>query len=202
MLRRRCTPLSRIALTCAFDCCEEDARSTARTVFASQHGSVNESISMVETVVQGGKLSPARFSHTVHNAQAGLFSLAASNREASSSLSASDQTFEMGWLEALSHLQREPDRPVLFVIADVPLAPVFADMVEEPPPAYGLAFLLASTGPGVSVDFGRASEEPVRKHGDWPVGAEFLRWLLGGSERADRFCVGSRGSAWAWNRCA
>ena len=51
-----------------------------RTVFASRHGSINESIELIECVARGQPLSPAKFSHTVHNAQAGLFSIAARNR--------------------------------------------------------------------------------------------------------------------------
>jgi 3-oxoacyl-[acyl-carrier-protein] synthase-1 len=200
MLRRRCTPLSRIALTCAFACCDEEVRTNARTVFASRHGSVNESISMVEGVVAGQKISPARFSHTVHNAQAGLFSLAASNREASSSISASEGTFEMGWLEALGHLEREPDRPVVYVMADVPLSPVFAELVAEPPPAYGFGFVLASSGDGIPVQFGPGGEPQPRESRNWPVAAEFLRWLLGATDRSEGLCVGAPGASWAWNR--
>ena len=67
-----------------------------RTVFASRHGSVNESIEMIEQVVRRERLSPAQFSHTVHNAQAGLFCIAAQNRQASCSLAAREDTFACG----------------------------------------------------------------------------------------------------------
>ena len=93
-------------------------------------------------------LSPTRFSHSVHNAQAGLFSIAAGNRQASSSIAAEAETFGCAYLEALTFLERFPEAPVLLVMADVPLAPVFAALVDEPAASYGLALLLASDGPG------------------------------------------------------
>ena len=101
MLRRRCSPLTRIALTAAWGCVDEGQLGRVRTVFASRHGSVNESIEMIEQVVHRQKISPAQFSHTVHNAQAGLFSLAAQNRAASCSIAGRDDTFACGWLEVL-----------------------------------------------------------------------------------------------------
>ena len=180
MLRRRCTPLTRIVLTSAFGCLGEAERGAVRTVFASRHGSINESIQLLHAIVRGERISPAKFSHTVHNAQAGLYCIAAGNREASSSLAARGETFASGYLEALTHLEREPDRPVLYVMGDVALADTFAGLVEEPPGVYSLALLLESGGEGPELTFDLEGEEPgeaepVRA---WPDALEFLRWLL------------------------
>jgi len=187
MLRRRCTPLTRIVLAAAFACVDEPRRGAVRTVFASRHGSINESIGLLHAVVRQERISPAKFSHTVHNAQAGLYCIAAGNRDASSSLAARADTFACGWLEALGHLEREPARPVLYVIGDVALDPTFVELVEEPPGAYGLALLLARPGedtrieghPEPAIDLtvdlggqGRPGAQP------WPDALEFLRWLV------------------------
>lgn len=184
MLRRRCTPLTRIVLAAAFGCVDEELRGAVRTVFASRHGSINESIELLHAVVRRERISPAKFSHTVHNAQAGLYCIAAGNREASSSLAARADTFACGWLEALAHLEREPGRPVLYVMGDVALEPTFAALVDEPRGAYGLALLLAGeaagplaedgAGPWLAFDLqgtGRTGARP------WPDALEFLRWL-------------------------
>jgi hypothetical protein len=181
MLRRRCTPLTRIMLAAAFGCLDEAERARVRTVFASRHGSINESIELLRAVVRRERISPAKFSHTVHNAQAGLYCIAASNREASSSLAARADTFASGWLEALGHLDREPARPVLYVIGDVALEETFAALVEEPPGAYGLALLLGvgGDGPELAVDLAGAGRPGARP---WPDALEFLRWLLVGTE--------------------
>lgn len=209
MLRRRCTPLTRIVLTAAFGCLGESAAEglaasappaggtpdAVRTVFASRHGSINESIELLHAIVRRERISPAKFSHTVHNAQAGLFCIAAGNREASSSLAARGDTFACGWLEALGHLEREPGRPVLLVTGDVALEPTFAALVDEPPGAYGLALLLAVDAEGGAGEGApdapapselafRIEAEPVDSR-PWPDALEFLRWLLAGADEPE-----------------
>jgi hypothetical protein len=183
MIRRRCTPLTRIMLRAAYDACAEAERADVRTVFASRHGSINESIELIECVARGLPLSPAKFSHTVHNAQAGLFSIASGNRRSSASLAAQDDTHAHGWLEALTQLEREPGRALLLVTGDVPLAPTFAPLVSEPVCSYAVAWLLAREGEGepleLSLSGGRGNPE-TRK---WPEAAELLRfWLAGERE--------------------
>ena len=179
LLRRRCTPLTRIVLSAAFGCLPEAERSAVRTVFASRHGSLNESIDLLESVVRGERISPAKFSHTVHNAQAGLYCIATGNCRSSISLAARADTFSCGYLEALAQLEREPSRPVLYVIGDVPLAATFAGLLREAPSAYALALLLArDAGAGPVLSFGHEEPEAVAEH-LWPDALEFLRWLLG-----------------------
>ena len=109
LLRRRCSPLTRIMLTVAFECCGEGERAQVGSVFASRHGNINESIELLERLALQLPLSPTRFSHSVHNAQAGLFSIAAGNRRASSSIAAEAETFGCAYLEALGFLERAPE---------------------------------------------------------------------------------------------
>jgi hypothetical protein len=181
-------------LTAAFGALSEEERPQVRTVFATRHGSINESIELLHQVVAGERLSPTKFSHTVHNAQAGLFCIAGGNRQASSSLAAGADTFSCGWLEALTHLEREPARPVLLVTSDVPLDATFAALVPEPPGAYGLGLLLARDGDGPAFDFDLAGRSEAGAQ-PWPDAAEFLRFLLREEERLE---LGRFG----WNRAA
>jgi len=185
LLRRRCTPLSRIMLWAAFQCCPEPERAGVRSVFASRHGSINESIELLENVVRGEKLSPTRFSHTVHNAQAGLFSIAAGNREASSSLSGGDESFGCALLEALAHRQRDPERDVLLVMGDVPLAETFAPLVEETPSAYAVALRIGAPRPDASLRLRVERLAAPAAPRPWPDAAEFLRFWLSGAPRLD-----------------
>jgi len=197
MLRRRCGPLARIMLTAAFDCCKEAELAEVATVFASRHGNINESIDLLDRLAERKPLSPTKFSHTVHNAQAGLFSIAAANRRASSSIAAQQDSFASGYLEALTLLERDPDRPVLLVVGDVPLAATFAPLVEEPAVSYGLGLLLACNGEGTVLAFGhppeRGEPEPTR----WPQAIEFLRWYLSGESS---LTLGNTRRPWKWER--
>ncbi len=195
MLRRRCTPLTRTMLTAAFGCAEPDELARLRTVFASRHGSINESIGLLENVVRREKLSPATFSHTVHNAQAGLFSIAAGNRAASSSLSAQEDSWTAAWIEALCFLERDPREPILVVIGDVPLADTFAPLVAEAAVPYAFAVQVAAAGRGPAVELELASlDSPGLATPSWPPALEFLRWWLSPEQsleqanRASRAC--------------
>jgi hypothetical protein len=197
LLRRRCSALARIMLTVAFDCVPAADRDRVRTVFASRHGNINESIDLLMRLARRQPLSPTRFSHSVHNAQAGLYSIAAENRRPSSSISAQEDTFACGYLEALTHLARAPEDPVLLVVADVPLAETFAAMVDEPAASYGVALLLAARGPGAALDFEVGPGEGDAETLPWPDAAEFVRWLLDGERRLRLGCGRRR---WTWTR--
>jgi hypothetical protein len=183
MLRRRCTALSRAMLHVAFEGCPEEERSEVRTVFASRHGENKESFPLFEAIATGQPLSPAKFTHTVHNAQAGLFSIASGNRQASSSLSGERDTFASAFLEALTHLEREPCRSVLVVVGDVAIAPLFAPLLDEPEAAYAVALLLAREGEGTRLGFELLPGAREKRSGGpgselaWPQALEFVRWL-------------------------
>jgi hypothetical protein len=197
MLRRRCSPLARMMLTAAFECCEEAELANVATVFASRHGNINESVGMFDRLARREALSPTRFSHTVHNAQAGLFSIAAGNRQASSSLSAGEESFACGYLEALTFLERAPERPVLLVTADAPLCDTFAPLVREPRAAYALALLLerANDDSGMTFSLEPAAQEAAPA--PWPGALEFLRWHLGS---APRLVLTAGARRWIWQR--
>ncbi len=197
MLRRRCSALARIMLTAAFGCCDEEERSGVATVFASRHGNINESIGLLERLARRQPLSPTRFSHSVHNAQAGLFSIAAHNQQASSSIAAQEDTFASGWLEAATLLLRAPERPVLLVVGDVPLAATFATLVDEPEASYAVALLLEHSpdGRGVRLSLEPAADNAQRMR--WPDAAEFLRWYVAGEPR---LVLGSGQVRYVWER--
>lgn len=212
MLRRRCTTLSRAMLTAAFGCMGEEA-GDVRTVFASRYGSINESVPLLRNIARDERMSPARFTHTVHNAQAGLFSIAAGNRHASSALSGRAESFATGFLEAATHLHREPSRDVLLVMGDVPLAEEFAPLTDDPRAVYSVALQLGSVGGPVAADAatllfsmrgaeeapapGRAVAAEAALARGWSDAAEFLRWMIRGE---DRLVLPGNGREWIWTR--
>ena len=200
MFRRRCGPLARVMLKTAFDCCETQELPEVATVFGSRHGNINESVDLLDRLARRQPLSPTTFSHTVHNAQAGLFSIAASNRCASSSISAQEDSFACTYLEAMTLLERTPERPVLLVIADVPLAATFARLIDEKPAAYGLALLLSNSRNGqAQLAFDPSPGPGQRRSPDWPDAIEFLRWLLCAESQ---LCLGRQARRWSWKRVA
>ena len=210
MIRRRCTTLSRAMLTAAYGATTRIPACNVRTVFASRYGSINESVPLLRNIAYDERMSPSRFTHTVHNAQAGLFSIAAGNRHASSALSARAESFACGFLEAATHLDREPDRPVLLVMGDVTLAEAFAPLIDDPPAVYAVGLVLATDGDGTPVSFGvRGSDEPARpgvaiaaeraQRRGWADATEFVRWLL---SKEEELRLEGNGRQWWWRRDA
>jgi hypothetical protein len=183
-----------MALEVAFGCGSEAQLAGVTTVFASRHGDAVSNVPLLESLARGEPLSPARFSHSVHNAPAGLFSIAARNPLPSASIAAAQGTFVCGYLEAMAMLRRGQGRPVLFVMADEPLPPPLDGFQDDPLGAYALALLLVAGG-GVDFRPARPGEEARRR--DWPDTMEFLRWWrLGGSSMT----LNGTSSTWTWSR--
>lgn len=187
--RRRCDTLSRMMLAAANACCGEADRGEALSVFASRHGSFGTTVAMLETLARGEPLSPTRFSHSVHNTQAGLFSIWAGNQQLAQSLASRAETFEHGFLEAVCLLARSRGRPVLLVTGDEALPEPVAQLSDDPHPPYAVGLLLRATtdaarSSGRTLGFALETDpEAASAPLPWPPAIEFLRWWLGDEER-------------------
>jgi hypothetical protein len=183
-----------MALKAAFGCGSEEQLAGVTTVFASRHGDAVSNVPLLEAVARGESLSPTRFSHSVHNAPAGLFSIAAKNRLPSTSVAAMRGTFVCGYLEAMTMFRRGQGRPVLLVMADEPLPPPFVGFRDEPLGTFALALLLV---PGTGVDFRPATAGEEVKRRAWPDAAEFLRWWRSGGPSVT---LSAATGEWTWSR--
>jgi hypothetical protein len=190
MQRRRCDGLSRMMLSVANACCDEATRAEALSVFASRHGSFAGTVDMLETLARDEPLSPTQFSHSVHNTQAGLFSIWAGNHQVAQSLASRNDTFEHGFLEAVCLLARSGGRPVLLVTGDEALPEPIAHLSDDPDLPYAVGLLLRNEGAGDALEFSleqgthelwdsEAASGPAPR---WPKAIEFMRWWLGGDE--------------------
>ncbi|MBK8175204.1 MAG: beta-ketoacyl synthase chain length factor [Rhodospirillales bacterium] len=89
-------------------------------VFASASGELSIVDNLCRTLCSDDRaLSPTQFHNSVHNASAGYWSIATGSGGASVSLSAFDDTFAAGLLEAAVTARTERV-PVLFVACDLP----------------------------------------------------------------------------------
>jgi len=195
--RRRCDALSRTMLEVAHGCCPEPLLSEVACVFATRHGPFSTTVAMLQDLATGSPLSPARFTHSVHNAPAGLFSIWAHNPRASSSLAGGAETFAHGFLEAAALLHREPERPVLFVTADESPPEPFDSIADPGAGAYGVALLLEIGDGGGALEFSLRQAPGVLTPLAWPDALEFLRWWITGEER---LILGRGTRAWTWTR--
>ena len=192
--RRRCDQLSRMMLDVAHRCSSDTAADALPCVFASRHGSICTTAELLEQLALDAQISPASFSHSVHNTQLGLFSIFARNRRPSMSVAAAHGTFAHGFLETASLLHRERGRPVLFVTGDEPLPAPLDALSSAPRCAYALALRLE---PGDDLRLSLARAAGLDSPRAWPDALEFLRWWLGD---APALSLDHTPRRWTWTR--
>ncbi len=183
MQRRRFSRLSRMALQSAFASCPTELLTEASTVFASRHGESEVCLALLRDIAQRLALPPTKFSHSVHNAQAGLFSIAAGNGRPSSSIAGQQDTFCAGLVEALGLCQRHRPHPTLLVVADEPIPAIFRAFEDELPAAFAAAWLVEEGIGAAGMPFEMRLSEPLANTADTtpklPGALQFLAWMLG-----------------------
>src|SRR5690606_29064925 len=103
-------------------------------VFCSRHGDVSRAVLLLEQLAREGQVSPTGFGLAVHNASAGLFSIARADLSNHIAVAGGPASVEHGVVEACS-LLADGAAEVLLVVYDEALpAPLdgFADCVGQP----------------------------------------------------------------------
>lgn len=132
LLRRRLTGVEKIGLFLAHQL--EPYPVDTQVVFASRFGEWQQTIDLIHQFSQDKEMSPAGFSHSVHNAMPGLLSIFMKNNNSYTSIAANQDTIESGLLEVFCS-----PRPVLFIYAE-----------EETPEFYYSKFKKTFLGQGVA----------------------------------------------------
>lgn len=190
LLKRRLSSLARIVLSIVNECAQDVT--DARIVFASRHGELARTTTMLESLSIGEELSPTLFSMSVLNASAGIFSILKKNTTPSTAISAGDASFGYGLMEACLQVAENPGQPVLFVYADEPAPADYAVCEPGDRRPFALALLLdASAHTRVSISSHATTAAPS----DERQAQSFVRTLKGG-ESAWR----ESGRTWFWKR--
>ena len=197
MLRRRAGFLGRMALEVAYTCLGRDA--DVPTVFCSRHGEVGRAIALLGDLARGEPLSPTSFGLAVHNASAGLFSIARTDRANHIALAAGPSTIEHAVIEACG-LLADGAPMVLLVACDEPLPALlsgFEDCAEQP---YAFAWAMVGAGEDAVRLAWRAQESgtPAAPSAT-PGGLDVLRFQLGQGAPLERDAGACR---WTWSRDA
>jgi hypothetical protein len=145
---------------------------------------------MLQAIQVGEELSPTAFSLSVHNAIAGLFSIAYHNHQEITVIASGQEGIAPAFIDALGILQ-EGAAAVLLIFYDEPVAdfyPIAPFNLSTAPCV--LALRIALSGEGLPLSFSRASHS--REVGEHSVQLRmFLKFLL-----ADDPAI-SLGN-WAW----
>jgi hypothetical protein len=199
MLRRRAGSLGRMALEVAYAVLGEQR--DVVTVFCSRHGEVTRAIGLLDELVAGEPLSPTGFGLSVHNASAGLLSIARADRAAQMALAAGAASVEHGVIEACS-LLADGAAMVLLVAYDAPLPALLSSFEDsrEQPFAFAWAMVPANATAGTLRLSWCAAPQPADAGvGAQPGGLDVLRFQLGGAARMERVAEARR---WTWSRDA
>ena len=202
LLRRHAGRLGRFACSVAYD-----ALATATDtpmVFSSRYGEVSRSVDLLTALAANEELSPASFGLSVHNAIAGLFSMARKDTANSISLAAGDASAEYGVVEACS-LLADGVPAVLLVVADVPLPDIYATFADTTPDAFAWGCIL--TQPDVCThELSWSAGAPTAEQRAEPTASapctapgalRVLPVLLGHEPHVTRDAGGQR---WSWQR--
>ena len=111
--RRRFSSLTRLNLQLAHEINPQNM--PLRCIFASRHGEIQQTVEMLKTLASRELLSPAMFSHSVHNAAQGLWSIQAQQKSECSAVSAGLDTLPMAFVEAAGMLCEYPEPKILLM---------------------------------------------------------------------------------------
>lgn len=195
MLRRRAGTLGKMALEVAYQAL--NGRSGVPVIFCSRHGEVGRSLGLLRDLVQNQPLSPMSFGLAVHNATAGLFSIARTDQANHPALAAGASTIEHAVIEACGLLADGAEQ-VLLVAYDQPLPEVFTQFEDSHEQPYAWAWMLEPTGANMMRLSWRAANEPaVAEAKAMPAGLDILRFQLSGEQSLERV---ADHRCWRWER--
>lgn len=179
--RRRLSGLSKPAIHTSLNCIEHAAASPSECmmVFASQHGELNRTITIVDSMYQEHEVSPKDFSLSVHNASLGLYSIFTQNKQPGTSIAAGSNSFGYALIESFNLLQRFPEEKVLLTCSDLAIDSPFAELQHRQYPSYSVSLLLSrfdTDFPNITVSLEAQSE---RNHPQLPMALEFCDFFYG-----------------------
>jgi len=141
MQRRRLSKLARMLFHVAWPLVAQDE--AVPLIFVSRHGETPRTLAILEDLARGEPLSPTAFSLSVHNAPAGLWSIARGDCSEISALAAEVDGLEHGILDACGLLAEGADAVLLVVAEELP-APLYRAQIDDVPFSYALALKLTA----------------------------------------------------------
>lgn len=195
MLRRRLSEVGKLAMSVAWPLLPEAG--ITPLLFCSQHGDQARTLQLMAQLAEQEALSPAAFSMSVHNAVAGVMSIARKVTGPISAMAADQQMLSSALCEAYGQLHSGEHQQLLLVIYDLPLPAVYATEIAPAHP-FALALLLQRAGENSGGQ--RVSARLTESKAPLSTGNEalhWLAWLLGGD--AQLSLHGSR-NCWQWQK--
>lgn len=203
MLRRRLSSLSRMAFHVAAQCLDSGPPPDAY-VFCSRYGEYERSFEILSGLARQEAVSPAAFSHSVHNTSASLLSIDREDPAPYTALAAGAATLESAFLEAWALLNSQEAGRVLLVYHDEPLPPLYKEQETNVTLKCALALVLQPCEADLKADRLQLSWQGTPDDSSLPLevndpALRVLRLLIDGG---DPFTNDTGRLAWSWTRRA
>jgi hypothetical protein len=181
-IKRRCSSFIKLTLFGALQCVENTANCDINGVFVSRYGDMTTTNKLLNDISQEEPLSPFNFSHSVHNASAGLYSIITKNQNPAISISGGNSSFSYGFIETLKFLNRFPKNKVVLVISEESLPKPFSQKNIYPLFPYVFAFLFSLNLKNIAYSFSNLNEKSLYTSQNNDVFL-FFNWLLSESSQ-------------------
>jgi hypothetical protein len=200
LMRRRLSPFGQRLVNAINECAVD--LPPARYVLSTRHGELARALKVLDAIEADGMPSPTDFSMAIHHALLGLLSIHTGNRLGHTALSAGQDSFANGLLEAATCIAERPDEPVILVHGDDKLPSGYEAFREADDAALPLVVALALGAPGAVP--GRDVTLELAPDGAEAgpaacMAADFLRFFLSNEPHAR--ASGQR-TQWIWRRVA
>ena len=136
--RRRMTDIEKIGLFLAHQI--TPPIKDYKVVFASRFGEWQQTLKLIKEFHSEKQMSPAGFSHSVHNAMPGLLSVLTALKNNYTTVSAQEKTIDNALVEVFTSLQ-----PVLFIYAQEKAPHLYQTVLKDHFDAHGIAFFITPT---------------------------------------------------------
>lgn len=194
MLRRRAGFLGKMALEVAYQCLE--GRKNIPAVFCSRHGDAARALTLLNNLIDAEPMSPTSFGLAVHNAVAGLFSIARADQASHIALAAGCSSVEHGVIEACS-LLADGAEMVLLVVSDNCLPDVYRpylDCAEQP---HAWAWLMVPASQQVMELSWSKAESATADTTSMPASLGVLKFFV---SQEQEFRHAAQQRLWRWSR--
>lgn len=171
LLRRRANRLGKMALQVLY----QSTCPTAPIVYVSRHGELTRAADLLQQLTTSGSISPQSFSVSVHNAIAGLYSIATNQSVNIDSVAAGMASPIAGLIDAVS-LLGDGAECVRLVLCDEPVPDLFSDYSEPTDCPYAV-LLEIERGNSFRLTWG--SNESGESRSSLPPALSVLRFFAG-----------------------
>lgn len=114
----------------------------SQVYFSSRHGDLHKTSKLISDVASKDALSPTHFGLSVHNAVGGLFSIFTGNKAPLSAVSAGEDSFFMGLVDAVAKLHHHGYQRILYVYSDQAVPAIYQDYVQQQPDNAAIGLLI------------------------------------------------------------